>query len=79
METGFTSKQVTNEKTWEEIEAGMVAELEAEERRKAEELEKMQKMTTAEYVAYRSGKPMPLSNEELAPLSMGEYIKARRG
>ena len=35
-------------------------------------------MTTAEYVAHRTGKPMPPSNEELARMSMAEYIAARR-
>ncbi len=29
-----------------------------------------------EYLAHRTGKPAPLSNEELAALSMEEYIKA---
>lgn len=50
---------------------------EQEEQAKADKLKALQEMTPAEYVAYRTGKPVPLSNEELEALSMEEYIKAR--
>ena len=85
MEFGFAGEQTMIGKTWKEIEADMLAELEAEEQRKvqeeqrrAEELEKLQKMSFAEYIAHRSGLPMPPSNEELASMSIEEYIKARQ-
>ncbi|MCF2651700.1 hypothetical protein [Anaeromassilibacillus senegalensis] len=48
------------------------------ERARIEKLEALQSMSTAEYLAYRTGKPALLSNEELAALSMEEYIKVRQ-
>lgn len=69
---------------WKEIEKRYFDGLEAEKQRKereeqerAEKLQKLRNMTPAEYVSYRTGKPAPLSNEELAALPMDEYIKAR--
>ena len=76
---------INAEKTMEEIAAAIRARIEMEERRKEEEelrkaaeLEKLQNMSVAEHIAYREGRPMPPSNEELASMSMEEYIKARQ-
>ena len=50
-----------------------------QEQKRMEELELLQEMSPAEHIAYRSGKPKPLSVPELSELSMEEYIKYRSG
>ena len=80
----MTVENHTNTVEWKEMEKRYFDSLEAErqqkeheERERVEKLQKLQNMTPAEYVAYRTGKPAPLSNEELEKLSMKEYIKVR--
>lgn len=48
------------------------------EQARVEKLEALQNMTMAEYAAYRTGKPMPPTSEELSAMDMEAYIKARQ-
>lgn len=80
----MTVKTAGNTVEWKEMERRYFDRLETEkqqkereERERADKLSKLQNMTPAEYVAYRTGKPAPLNTEELAALPMDEYIKAR--
>ena len=79
MEINVTS---VNNTEIDEINNARVEEMEREaaqrEQERADKIAAMQKMTTAEYIAYRHGKPAPMSNADLGNLSMPEYIKARR-
>lgn len=76
----------SHEQDWcKELEAKIAQEKEDAERRaaeaearRAEEIEKVEKMSTAEYAAYRAGKEYT-APEDLGSLSMEDYIKARSG
>ena len=65
-------------KQWETKQAQKKAEKAAKEAKRTAELEKMQDMNTAEYIAYRSGKEY-CPQGDLKNLSMKDYIKAREG
>lgn len=71
-----------NNREIDELNKARNEEIEAEKARqeqaRADKIAALEKLSPAEYIAYRQGMPAPMSSEDLGKLSMKEYIESRK-